>query len=275
MPWFPDFVGAAELARVNLRSAGRADPVRQYFEALTDGDPDELETVWPGSVVVYDPRAGEVRGHKQLRQFVRRNRAWLAERDAQIETVASTCTGGRAAVELLAHLKDRDGREVAWPLAVVAESADERSVVFRTYCSQWPVDGQRHVRPSILDPAPTGTDGVVGRYHAALRAGDAGAAVETFTPDGYLREPVGPSFTHRGTDELTSYFTSALSEGGIGIESCVLTDDGDRCAVEYNCVSWGEHALPPQAGVCVFERGSDSLLAAARVYDDIEAPSRP
>ena len=59
--------------------------------------------------------------------------------------------GGRAVVELLAQLDD-DGREVAWPVAVVAESPDDRSVVFRTYCSQWPVDGRHHVRPPILKP---------------------------------------------------------------------------------------------------------------------------
>ena len=51
-----------------------------------------------------------------------------------------------------------------------------------------------------------------------------------------------------------------------------MTDDGVRCALEYNCVRWGSHDLPPQAGICVYERGPDGLLAAARVYDDIEAP---
>ena len=28
----------------------------------------------------------------------------------------------------------------------------------------------------------------------------------------------------------------------------------------------------PQAGIAVYERGQDGLLAAVRVYDDIEAP---
>ena len=51
-----------------------------------------------------------------------------------------------------------------------------------------------------------------------------------------------------------------------------MTDDGVRCALEYNCVRWGSHDLPPQAGIGVYERGPDGLLAAARVYDDIEAP---
>ena len=110
--------------------------------------------MWPGEVVVHDPRAGEVRGHQQLRRFVRQNQAWLAERHARIETVAATRAGGRAVVELLAHLADDDGEEVAWPVAVVAESPDDRSVVFRTYCSQRPVDGRRHLRPPILRPRP-------------------------------------------------------------------------------------------------------------------------
>jgi hypothetical protein len=51
-----------------------------------------------------------------------------------------------------------------------------------------------------------------------------------------------------------------------------VTDDGVRCALEYNRVRWGSHDLRPQAGICVYERGPDGLLAAARVYDDVEPP---
>src|ERR1700710_2998016 len=131
MPWFPDFVSAGELVRRQTREAGHADPVGEYLTALSDGDAGLLETVWPGEVVVYDPRAGEVRGHRALRRFVHQNQGWLAERQARIETVASTAAGGRAVVELLAHLADEDGQPVAWPVAVVAESVDDRSVVFR------------------------------------------------------------------------------------------------------------------------------------------------
>jgi hypothetical protein len=78
---------------------------------------------------------------------------------------------------------------------------------------------------------------------------------------------------HRGTGELRSYFASCLrAGGGIVVEQCRVTDDGVRCAVEYNCVRWGINELPPQAGIMVFERGADGLLAAARGYDDVEAP---
>ena len=121
MPWFPDFINAVELVRRQTRAAGQADPVSQYFIALNKGDSRMLETVWPGKVVVYDPRAGEIQGHEQLQQFVRQNQSWLAERHARIETVASTVVGGRAVVELLAHLADGE-EDLAWPVAVVAES---------------------------------------------------------------------------------------------------------------------------------------------------------
>ena len=146
MPWFPEFVSGLELARSLTRASGQADPVRQYVAALNEGDAHVLETAWPGEVVVYDPRYGEIRGHKRLRQFVRNSQSWLAERHARVETVASTAAGDRAVVELLAHLA-YDGRELSWPVAVVAESQDDRSVAFRSYFSRWGIDGRRHLRP--------------------------------------------------------------------------------------------------------------------------------
>ncbi|MEU4673502.1 nuclear transport factor 2 family protein [Amycolatopsis sp. NPDC023774] len=272
MPWFPDFVNAAELARKQTRVQGHEDPVGQFFGALNDGDARTLETAWPGEVVVFDPRAGEIRGRKELRQFVHVNQVWLGEQHARAERIATTRAGGRAVVELLAWLGG-DGQEVAWPVAVVAESANERSVVFRTYCSQWPVDGHRHLRPPILASADTPLGDVVGHYLAALAAGDADAIVGTFSPTGYLREPVGTHTQHTGPDELREFFTATFAAGGVHLEPCVVTDDGVRCVLEYNCVGWGSHDMPPQAGVCVFDRGLDGLLSAVRVYDDIEAPA--
>jgi ketosteroid isomerase-like protein len=272
MPWFPDFASAVELARRQTQEAGRADPVAEYFAALNQGDTHVLETVWPGEVVIFDPRAGEVRGHKQLRRFVSRNKAFLAERHADTQKVAATCGPERAVVELLADLT-YDGRAVRWPLAVVAESPDDRSVVFRTYCTQWPVDGQRHVRPPMLEPDDVQLDEVVSRYQEALNAGDVDAIVQTFAPDGYLREPLGPEFQHRGHEQLHTYFSQCFSAGGgIDLQPCSVTDDGVRCALEYNCVRWGGYELPPQAGIAIFERGPAGLLAAVRVYDDVKSP---
>jgi hypothetical protein len=273
MPWFPDFVNAVALVRRQTREAGQADPVAQYLAALSTGDSDRLETVWPGEVLILDPRAGEIRGHRQLRRFVHTNMRWLAEHGAQVETTATTCVEGRAVVELMAYL---DGGQVAWPVAVVAESPDESSVVFRSYCSQWPVDGRRHIRPPILTSTAVLPGDAVGEFQAALSAGDAEALVNTFLPDGYYREPIGEHATHRGVDELRSFFGTRFASRngarGIQVQPCVVTDDAVRCVVEYSMVRWGAADLPPQAGLAVYERGNNGLLAAVRVYDDIEPP---
>jgi ketosteroid isomerase-like protein len=274
MPWFPEFASAAELARQQVRAAGVADPVGQYLTALNHGDTRLLEDTWPARVVVFDPRAGQLHGHHQLRRFVSDNRAWQAERHIRIETVASTRAGDRAVVELLAHLDAADGAgEIAWPVAVVAESPGDLSVTFRTYCSQRPLFGQHQLRPPILAAGDAGPGDVAGRYLVALDAGDTDAAVAAFAPGGYLREPDGPRFTHRGEAALRSLFIRWFGAGGgIGLQCCAVTDDGVRCALEYNCVRWGRSNLAPQAGLAVCERGADGLLAAVRLYDDVARP---
>jgi hypothetical protein len=272
MPWFPDFVNAVELARRQTRATALADPAAEYLHALNEGETRDLVTAWPGEVVVYDPRAGEIRNHRRLRRFISDNHTWFAEHHARIETVAETCADGRAVLELLAHVTGDDGEPIAWPVAVVAESPDELSIVFRTYCSQWPVEGRRPVRPAILQPGDADPGDVVARYLAASETGDTEVVVSAFAPDGYYREPIGPHQVHRGTAELRSFFTERLGNGGIGLEYCAVTDDGVSCALEYNCIRWAGRPLTPQAGLAIFERGPDGLLAAARVYDDIESP---
>jgi ketosteroid isomerase-like protein len=275
MPWLPELVSAVELARRETEAAGHADPVGQYVAALNRGDTRDLETAWPVQVVVHDPYSGEVRGHRNLGRFVKRSKSFLAEHHAQTETVASTVAGDRAVVEVLGHLQV-DGRELAWPVAIVAESPDDRSVEFRSYFSRSAFLGRRPFRAPILQPSAAHPGDVVGSYLAALEAGDIDAVVSDFTRDGYYREPIGPPFVHRGSDQLRSHFARCFSAGGgISLQHCAVTDDGVCCALEYNCVRWGNHQLAPQAGIAVFERAPDGLLAAARVYDDVDAPTNP
>src|SRR5262245_13341461 len=265
MPWFPEFSHAIELARRGAQAQGREDPVAQYLKALNDGGPRTLERVWPGEVVIHDPRAGEIRGHRQLRTFIHDNRVWMTAHESRINAFASISVGQRAVVELMAHIL-HNGTEVAWPMAVVAESPDERSVDFRTYCSQWPVDGVRHVRPPVLEAGEVGTRDVVARQLEALARGDLESLVANFAPDGYVREPIGPDSVHRGPDELRAYYAGRFGNGHISLQPCAAVDDGVRCALEYNLIGLGA----PQAALAVFERTPDGLLAAIRLYDDID-----
>ena len=43
MPWFPDFVTAAELARRQTRDPGQAVPAGRYLTSLSEGDTRPLE----------------------------------------------------------------------------------------------------------------------------------------------------------------------------------------------------------------------------------------
>lgn len=272
MPWFPEFSSAYEIARRQTHAAALDDPVGHFIKALNNRDTRALQLAWPGEVAVHDPRVGEVRGHRELRHFVEESGDWLRRHNASTEIVATTAGNGRAVVELLVHL-GIDGADLDWPVAVVAETPDEASATFRTYYSQWPLTGRHHVRPPLLPAGDAHPGDVVGRYQAALGAGDARAIVEAFAPDGYFREPSGPRYVHRGTADLHTFFSVFFSAGGgIGLQHCTVTDDGTRCALEYNCVRWGASDLPPQAGVAVYEREPGGLLAAARVYDDVQAP---
>jgi hypothetical protein len=174
------------------------------------------------------------------------------------------------------HLLADDGGRVELPVAIVSDRNPDRTLkVIRVYHSMWPLTGEHLVRPPLL-PADLELhpEGVPGDYQRALADGDLAGIVGTFELDGYAREPSGGAFLHRGADALREVYAHLFANGGgITVDHCTLTDDGVRCAIEYNCVRWGITDIPPQAGVAVYERGSSGLLVAARIYDDVEPPA--
>jgi hypothetical protein len=115
---------------------------------------------------------------------------------------------------------------------------------------------------------------VVGRYHDTVAAGDLSATLSLFEGQGRVHEPIGESGVHRGTVELRQFFGRLLARGGMSVERCALTDNGSSCALEYNLTTWGDPFLPHQAGIAVYERARSGLLAAVRLYDDIERSPR-
>ena len=120
---------------------------------------------------------------------------------------------GRAVVELLAHL---DARRARRGLAGGGRRRVARRPVGGVPHLLQPVAGRRTAPPPAADPRARSSSApgdVVGRYVAALEAGDADAVASTFAPDGYFQEPVGGR-VHRGTRELRSYFAARFSAGG-------------------------------------------------------------
>jgi SnoaL-like protein len=215
-----------------------------------------------------------VEGTRALRAFLNETVDWLHERDAVVENVALTLTPTleEVVVSLLAH----NGEQVELPVAIVSDRNPDRTLkVIRVYQSMWPLTGKHCVRSPLLPADPNlHAEGTSDDYQRALAEGDLEGIVATFEPDGYTREPSGGAYLHRGTAALRELYAHLFANrGGIGLEHCTLTDDGVRCAIEYNRVRWGVSEIPPQAGVAVYERGSSGLLAAVHIYDDVEPPA--
>jgi hypothetical protein len=245
-----------------------------YYEGILAGQPDALVRSFAGQPRINDPRVGYVEGVRQLHAFVSGTADWLRERDAIVENVALTLTESRTVEEMVLHLLADDGGRVELPVAIVSDRNPDRTVkAIRVYHSMWPLTGGHRVREPLLprDPNIVVPD-VVGEYQRALAAGDLEAMMATYEEDAYAREPSGGEYVYRGKEKLRDVYSAMFANGGISVEFCTLTDDGVRCAIEYNGVRWGITDIPPQAGVSVYERGSSKLLAAARIYDDVEPP---
>jgi len=226
--------------------------------------------------VLNDPRLGRVEGAKGLLHFVSEMADWLRKRDAVVENVALTRTPSRTVEEVVLHLLRNDGARVELPVAIVATRNPDRTLkTIRVYHSMWPLTGSHTMRPPLLHEDPSlHAEGTPGDYQRALAEGNLEGVVGTFEPDGYAREPSGGSYLHRGAGGLRDLYAHLFANGGgIPLEHCTLTDDGRRCAIEYNCVRWGVTDIPSQAGVAVYERASSGLLSAARIYDDVEPPT--
>ena len=277
MPWMPEVFTApiAEARRAQEETTPANDAV-PYYEGIMADEPEALVRSFAGEPVLDDPRVGWVEGATGLRDFVSEMAGWLREHDAVVENVALTRTQTRTVEEVAVHLLADDGRRIELPVAILTERNPDRTLkAIRVYHSMWPLTGSHNVRPPLLpeDPGLHAEDSP-GDYQRALAEGDLEGVLRTFEPDGYAREPSGGAYLHRGAEGLRELYAHMFANGGgISLEHCALTDDDTRCAIEYNCTRWGVTDIPAQAGIAVYERGRSGLLAAARIYDDVDPPA--
>lgn len=249
-------------------------PVARYVPLLIEGDLDGLLELFGDVPRVNDPRLGWVEGPR-FEPFVAASSEGLSLRQARVEHLATTSTALGAVEECVLSLV-REGRTVRLPVAVAAVIASGFLTSLHIYHSMLPLMGAHAIRGPILPARPgIGLRGVVERYHERLAAGDVAGTVEQFDAAGVVREPTGEAYEHRGTAALVRFYGRLLASGGISVERCSLTDDGNSCALEYNLTAWGSILVPHQAGIAVYERAATGLLAAVRLYDDIERPTPP
>ncbi|MDP8925378.1 MAG: nuclear transport factor 2 family protein, partial [Actinomycetota bacterium] len=276
MPWMPEVFTAPIAEARRAEEAALTNDAVPYYEGIRAEEPDPLIRSFAGEPRISDPRVGHVEGTRKLRAFVSGMGHWLRERGAVVENVALTRTQTRTVEEIVLHLLGDDGGRIELPVAIATDRKPDRMLkAIRVYHSMWPLTGEHAIRPPLLPADPElHAEGVVGDYQKTLAEGDLEGIVGTFEADGYAREPSGGAYMHRGAEGLRELYAHLFAnDGGISLEHCTLTDDGVRCAIEYNCVRWGKDEVPPQAGVAVYERGGSGLLSAARIYDDVDPPA--
>ena len=254
--------------------ANDSNPAARYLRLLKEGKTEELLGIFAGEPEIHDPLRGHISGREAAWRFAGDHHSWLEAHEARAEHLRTTRKAGRAVAESVLRLVLGEVR-VGLPVAIVGENGDEgRLQEVRVYHSTWPLTGGHRVRPPLLDAKPgLFVPDVVGDYQRALASGDLEGILKTFEPDGYAREPSGGEYVYQGKEHLRELYRALFSNGGgIPLEHCSVTNDGICCAIEYNVRRWGRTPLPPQAGIAVYERGRSGLLAAARIYDDVDPP---
>ena len=247
----------------------------EYLDLLQEGDAAAIAKAFAGPPIIDDPRSGRVEGREALARFVAETAVWLDERSARGMQIASTRNQQREVQEWVLNL---DIGEDGWnlPVAVVLDGPENALREIRVYHSMWPLMGAHAIRSPILpELASLVLPDVIQRYEEGLTRGDVARLLQQFETNGVVREPTGEQHVYRGMAELRHFFGKLLATGGIFRERCSLTDDGRCCALEYNVTAWDGLLLPHQAGIAVYERARTGLLAATRIYDDVELPSLP
>ena len=273
MPWIPELFSAPVLARFEEERRLELASV-PFFDGLVAGELAPLVESFAGEPEVHHPVRGRVRGVAAFESFVAEMNAWLDGRNASVEDVERVVAPRHGFEEVVLHLDGGNGR-IDLPVAIVTDKqADKRIDEVRIYFSSWPLTGRHANRPPLLQAdRQQRLPEAVAAFQRALAAGDVDAIVALFEPDGYVREPGGAQYVHRGHADLRAFYRLLFSNGGgIPLEHCAVIDDGRSCALEYNEVRWGRTELPPQAGIVVHVQGQSGKLAAVRIYDDVERP---
>lgn len=248
-----------------------AHPVARYIPLLIAGDEYGLRDLFEGPPRINDPHVGWVE-ESRFDLFVENSRQGLQERSATVEHISTTATNGGATEECVLRMV-RSGVAIVLPVAIASDTSPEaRLASIRIYHSMQPLLGFHLLRTPVLPVlAALVLPDVVGRYQDCLARGDLSGILEQFAPEGELREPGGSAQVHRGLAELRRFFTLLFSNGGgLGLEHCAIANEGASSALEYVVTRWGRSPLTHQAAAAVYERADTGLLAAVRMYDDIE-----
>ncbi|MGI8931257.1 MAG: nuclear transport factor 2 family protein [Sphingomicrobium sp.] len=179
------------------------------------------------------------------------------------------------AVELVLQLA-RDGASYELPVAIIASKLSGSFGQIRVYRSTWPIDGSHAYRAPIRWPSTELAEPpVVRAYFEGLARGDRDRVLQTFTQDGYVREPSGSSFIHSGPKGRAAFYEAVFGRpGGVPLVHVNSVWAGRVYAVEYICAAWGPARFPPMPGCAFYELTENgAAIRGVRIYDDVTPPS--
>lgn len=241
--------------------------LKQLGSALFGGDVGTARKLLASARSVDDQRIGRCDGAVGLDKWVQETIAWAQSLKARCSVVASLQSSKRCVVEMSLDITV-DEQVVDLPYVLVADIDNEAISALRTYHSTWPYTGSHVFRAPPLtgtscDPIPAWFQ----RYVDQVSNAEVDEVLESFAEDGYLREPSGLRWQHRGPEERAKFYGHLKSapRATFILNSCL--EDGASVAVEYS-FSYGD--TPMVGGVCIMERVAERI-AAVRIADDVGA----
>lgn len=243
-----------------------------YLPCLLDDNQESLEALvrrLGGRATVDDPIFGRASGLPALERYVAEMSSWMKAHAATFARVHFTTGVDRDVTEGALSLKF-DEKTVELPVAIVAEKRRSREIELRLYYSTQPIKGTAAGRsPLVGEASELSLPKAIDDHVAALGRGDVDAVLATFESDGTMQEARG--VTHAKSGDLKAFYAKLLEGSGVELVKGAAADDGRTVALEYTLVRIHGKAVPPQAGLAIYERGDNGLIRALRVYDDRES----
>ncbi len=241
-----------------------------FFSLIRNGKGEGIIPFLSPEVKVDDPLLGRFQGEESFRDFIHRERNWLAVYEAGIEPFRAVSCPEGIALEYTFTMEE-DGRNIELPVAMIVDLEGQTITSIRIYYSTWPVYGNHRVRGPLLPEIPgLELPEPVKSYLEAIAGTEVERVIEIFDDEGYVREPAGNAYRHSGKRELREFYDLAISGGGIPLKHCGVLNDGKTTVVEYFFSRWNEKIFPEQSGVAFYDITGPGKISAVRIYDDAD-----
>ena len=246
-----------------------------YLHTLISASGEDLVRLVGADASIDDPHLGSISQPDRIIEFSRNFKDWLAEAELETERLRTTAADGQVCCEDILHIRGPQGY-LQLPVGTVVSSAiDTGANIIHVYYTQWPFYQRHSVRPALYTESQTLEHhrDVIHAYFEGLASGDLEQTLNCFEADIYFREASGPPYVHWGTNAVRKYFQGLFKKGAPMLRDDTIIDDG-RCAVmEFTVIGWNGIERDPQqyeAGLAVYQRSSDGLISAIRIYDDVD-----